>query len=940
MVQPAPPDPPRRPEALVDRDRDLAALGRMLEVTARGEGAMALVEGPAGIGKSALLGALRQEAAERGVRVLAARAGELEQEFPFGVIRQLFEGLVADPAERERRLAGAAAPAAAVFQAPGAVSTEEAGSFATLHGLYWLVADVAADGPLLLAVDDLHWCDTASLRFLSYLARRLEGLPVLLAAGLRSGEPGTDPRIVAELAHDPAIEVVALTPLAAEATAALVRDRLGEGADPAFCRACHDASAGNPLLLRQLLRALESDRIAPTAQEADTVLEIGPRAVSRTVLLRLGRLAPEAISLARAVSILGDGAELDVAARFAGLDRRTAAAATGPLARAEILRPDLPLEFVHPLVREAVYLEQPAGERAAGHAAAADVLRDAGADPERIATQLLPARPRGEAWVVTALHDAGLDALTRGAPESAAAYLRRALAEPPEEDRRPRLLYDLGRAEARSDGPSAIEHLTAALEGLREPLLRADAACTLPRLLTLTGRAADAAALCRRLLEETTGDDPASADLRRSLVAFERMAGQFTGRPSSELTPVDGLLDTRAGVGAKRLLAITAFERSFGDSRADDVVPLALDALDDGTLLPHDDTFLTVAAVRVLIESDHPQVMPLWDAALADAHRSGSLAAAIGVFLWRASALLRQGDLAGAAASLDLAEARRVEWGAAAAGRPYQTAFRTEILVGTGDLAGARAVLEGLETPASPGSDGARLVDGARIRLLLAEGRFADALDASGPFAADFPHVTNPAWRPWRSLRAEALAGLGREDEAAALLEEELAAARRWGAPGTVGRTLRRLAALRRDEAALREAVDLLAASTARLEHARALLDLGTLVRLDRRPAEARDPLRAALELATACGATPVIDAARAELHASGARPRSAALSGPGSLTASERRVADLAAAGRTNRDIAQELYVTAKTVEVHLSSTYRKLGIRSRHELAGALAA
>src|SRR5262249_22041663 len=152
------------------------------------------------------------------------------------------------------------------------------------------------------------------------------------------------------------------------------------------------------------------------------------------------------------------------------------------------------------------------------------------------------------------------------------------------------------------------------------------------------------------------------------------------------------------------------------------------------------------------------------------------------------------------------------------------------------------------------------------------------------------------------------------------------------GSPGTVGRSLRVLGTIERDDGLdhLEEACALLEHAPARLERAKALMALGSSLRLARRPTDAREPLRQALELAEICGATALVERARAEIHASGARPRTTALSGPGSLTARERRVADLAAAGFSNRGIAQELYVTTKTVEVHLSSVYRKLGIGS----------
>ncbi len=219
-------------------------------------------------------------------------------------------------------------------------------------------------------------------------------------------------------------------------------------------------------------------------------------------------------------------------------------------------------------------------------------------------------------------------------------------------------------------------------------------------------------------------------------------------------------------------------------------------------------------------------------------------------------------------------------------------------------------------------------------------GNWAEALallDASDDWV---PFLVHPRHTPKRVLRARALDGLGRTDEALALMAEELELARRIGVPSTVGHVLRVLGTLEREAGIdrLEEAVALLAPSPARYEHALALFALGAALRRSRRPADARDPLRQALDLAERCGAEGLADEARTELYAAGARPRTAALSGTDSLTASERRVALRAADGQSNRDIAQELFVTPKTVEVHLSAVYRKLGVRSRRELPTAL--
>lgn len=197
-----------RAELLLERDGELASLRATLAEAAAGEGRLALVEGPAGIGKTRLLAELRQAAEEEGFRLLSARGSELEREFPFGVVRQLLEPAVADEDVRARWLADAASSAESIFGAadPDSPAVLTDASFAALHGLYWLTANAAADGPLILSVDDLHWCDRPSLRFLAYLARRLEDMPAAVGTTLRSTDPGTDPALIAEITGARALE--------------------------------------------------------------------------------------------------------------------------------------------------------------------------------------------------------------------------------------------------------------------------------------------------------------------------------------------------------------------------------------------------------------------------------------------------------------------------------------------------------------------------------------------------------------------------------------------------------------------------------------------------------------------------------------------------------------------------------------------------------------
>jgi DNA-binding NarL/FixJ family response regulator len=914
---------------LLERDAELTALDAAAADAAAGRGRLVVIEGPAGIGKSGLLADLRERS--HALRVRPARAGELEREFAFGVVRQLFEGIVADPAQRAGALAGAAAAAGPVFGVPGE-SDEGVASFAALHGLFWLTANLAAEQPLLLAIDDLHWCDRPSLRFLAYLARRLEGLPILVAATVRSAEPGTDAAMLVELTHDPTTLAVRPAPLSDAAVAALVRDRLGAGADDAFCAACHDATGGNPLLLRQLLRALEVEGVTPEAGHVGVVRAVGPRAASATVLLRLGRLPADAAAVARAVAVLGESATVPAVAGLAGLDEAAVAAATGALARTEILRPDPPLGFVHPLVRDAVYHELPPGERALAHERAAGALRAAGAPAEQVAAQLLEAPRRGDPAVVDVLEEAGRTAMRRGASDSAVAYLQRALEEPPPGERRTGVLLALGGAEALTNGQAAAEHLAEAYAAIEEPELRAMVADGLVRVLIFTDRRPEAAALARRAAAELPPGHEAQAALFEAL----ELATNYIGDLSAEKT--ERVARHRDPADVPALVAMAAIDWSFRGGSAGACAALALAALEHGDLVRRENGMFSISAITVLGLADRDEAVEMWDASLEAAHRDGSLFSVASIHLFYGMTLLWRGDLPGAAAMLHQGKEEFAAWGFGATGQVYLDAHLAQILLEQGDVPAARAALEQSSAP-DERSDALRYRLNSELALLVAEGRWEEALALTAAIRRAFGLYTSPSAGRWRSLAAIALHRLGRRDEAVALAAEEVAHARAWGAPGALGNALRVLGQLEGRIDALEEAVAVLTGSPARLDLAKALAAHGAALRHARRPGDAREPLRAALELAVACDAPALVEHVRTELYAAGARPRTDALGGVAALTASERRVVERAATGETNRDIAQALFVTPKTVEVHLSNAYRKLGIRSRRELPAALA-
>jgi DNA-binding CsgD family transcriptional regulator/RecA/RadA recombinase len=933
---------------LLERDAELAAIEALI---GGGPGGRVLaIEGPPGIGKTSLVAEAKVRAQEAGMQVLSARGSELERAFSYGVVRQLFEPFLAHLSAEERAelLVGAATLATPLFE-PAQLAAKPAPdvSLASLHGLYWLTANIADRGPLLIAVDDLHWCDLPSLRWLAYLLPRMEGLGLVIVVGLRPGEPGEDSSVLAQIVSDPLATVIRPAPLSTAATAHLLRENLSRGADDVFSAACSQETGGNPQLLRELLHEIAAEGLVPIEVNVSRLRELEARAGSRAVSLRLSRLPPEATSLAQAVAILGDDADPRQAAALADLDEQTASDAAGALVRVDILRPQPPLGFVHPLIRTAVYEALTPVARETAHARASRLLTDDGADAERVAAHLLLAPSEADSRVVTTLREAARRAGSRGASESAVAYLRRALAEPPLAAERAHLLLELGSAETLVSGDAAVEHLQEAHALIDDPIRRAETALLLGRQLYLLRRGEEADAVFTHALDELAGAD---AELERllevGLITNEWFVPSHQRKALERLERIRSRLADET-VGERYLLALLAFhDARAGASSAAATVRLARRALAGGTLLKEQiggAAFL--GPCGVLAMADRDEALAIYEDALAEAHRRGSTFAFAAAKVFRAHTLLMRGDLAEVEADAREAFAAGEAWAASARFSGHALAFLADALMEQGKLDDAAAALARAVVGESF-PDTARLLflPDSRARLRMLRGDLAGGLEETLEAGRRFEELggRNPAFLAWRSQAALALLQLGNQSDAQLLAREELELARTWGAPRALGAALR-IAGLveggRQGLALLEEAVEVLAGSPAKLEHAKARTDLGAALRRANHRSEARKHLRQAVELATICGAVPLVQRAETELLATGARPRRISLHGVESLTPSERRVAEMAAEGPTNREIAQALFVTPKTVEVHLSSVYRKLGISSRSQLPAVLA-
>jgi DNA-binding CsgD family transcriptional regulator/tetratricopeptide (TPR) repeat protein len=938
---------------LLQRDRDLAALDARLCDAAEGRGGVAVVTGPLGIGKTALLRALGGRANGRGMTVLQARGSPLERDFAYGVVRRLFEplglerGAPAEPA----LVTGAAALALRAFATGSApVPSPEDAAFATVHGLYWLTANLAGRAPLLLAVDDAHWADAPSLRFLAYLGARLDGLPALLLVALRGGEPGPADDLLTELEAISSTDPVRPQPLDLDAATALVRGGIPT-ASAEFCRACHSATGGNPLLLLTLMNSLRDHAGPSTGTTAETVAAFGAPNVARLLDRQLAHLPAGASELATAVAVLGAEAPLRLVADLADLDVETVIGvadalrlagilATGPLPWAPLA--GTALDFAHPVLRAAVADGMTPPERDRAHRRAAALLDRDGASAERRAVHLLHTVPRGESHAVDTLRIAADVASQRGAPDTAAVYLRRALDEPPTADQRSMLRLQLGLLTLAADrDPSAPEILREAVTGI-EPPHRLPAATLAARGLGVAGYFEEAAALAWVLdpVEATAMSEPArllDAEVIANgwLVAskvphsLRRVARYAAAEPP----------DDRAG---RMLLVSLAHQMLIAAQPAGPAIALLRRALGAGELLEEVSLVNVFLAMDLAAADEFELAERVCTTAIEHGQRCGSRSLVATFAFPRGLVALRRGALAEAEADARWSLELKLAMGPAhALGWPLSVLVET--LVARGDLVGAEQALAAVPLVSAPPQTMAwALVKQAIGRLRLAQGRPRDAADELLEAGRRWDGLAcrTPSLATWRGDAARALHLLGEHARARELADEQLALARPTGLPRVVGNALRDVAAVTPAErsALLDDAVQLLSESPGQLDLAHALIDLGAALRRAGRRVEARVPLRKGLDLAHRAGADPLARTGHTELVAAGARPRRPTVTGLDALTVSERRTAVLAAEGMTNREIAERLFVTQRTVETHLQHAFGKLGIHRREDLQSVL--
>lgn len=927
--------------ALLDRDDELAALDRHRQALRDGEPHDLLVVGPAGLGKTALLHTASGRAVDAGVEVLRATGGAAEQAFPWGVATQLLTPLLRRP-DADTRVVGPAAPVARLVTGEPVPEAAHP-AFHLLHGIHWLLTELAEEAPVMLVVDDLHWADPQSAGLLRFLQRRAEGVRIALLLAAREGEVA-DPQVreaLTGLAADPRGRSVALRPLSPAGARTLAAEVLGADRLDLAARVA-DASGGNPHLCRTLAAAAQ-DVDSPQVEAAEIVGGLPSLALQALLQRRLRGLGTDPAAVGEALAVLGQGAAVDILAAVADLPLDAATTAVDRLLAAGVVVADEDgLAFVHPVDQVAVLQGLAPAHRGLLHRRAAMACHAAGAPPQVVAAHLQEAPTAELEWAGATLAAAAARHEQVGDLAGAIPLLRGALAEGPDGPDQVALLLRLSAAELVTGDPRAATTVARAGEVARA-VPDPGPATALGDVLYGTGRFADAEAAYARARADLDADpatDVAAAALLARHLAAARMAGVDADAVRERIDDVLDAAPADPTVPQRVLLAAAAGDHALAGDRPLHVVRAMVEQAD----LPG---LLEGGLGPVVVQ---PGFGALWacdafDEALAVLRRSvegrGDIVH-LGVMATSTILLWHRGRLAEAMAQaqwvLDVADEVDLPSGVQAPARVTLAMTALD----DGDLTAARRAVGAVPDEAALQGNpfgGALLMVAGRLAhrqgrldravdLLESAGRVLVAAGGSGTVFA------------WRSTLALALAAAGRHGQALALVEEELALAEGFGAGRHRSAALRARARLVPDGAEddLRQAVAAVADGQARLEHAHALVELGAAIRRAGRRREARPVLREGLAAARAIGLGGLAAHAVEELTATGATRPALPVTGAAALTPTETRVARLAADGLSNRQIAELLVVTRKTVEFHLSATYRKLGIARREELTDAL--
>jgi DNA-binding CsgD family transcriptional regulator len=948
-----------QPMPLLEREDPIAVWDSLVAASYDGNGGTVLVTGPPGIGKSRLLDECADRSRGEGVRTLRATASDMEQKFPYGVVRQLLESTILgmDLTERDRVLSGAAAHAAPLIlgEEVSANGDERKRDAATdvsrAHALFWVISNLAEHQPLSIVIDDAHWSDTESLTWLLYLARRIQDLPVALLVSMRAAN-------CEQLQHLQSLDntsEIELSSLSRESVKRLLSTWVYPNAvvDEAFANAFAESSGGNPFFIHELAKALLDEGLESRSANAQTVSTKAPPRVSQMLLLRLGDLSEQAQALARSLAVLGGSSTLPIAAEHADIELDDALAAATELTESSLVRPSEELTFSHPIVRQAIYDSISPLEQGEMHRRAAHIKQRYAVGVERVAMHLLHTSAAAGDDIVGTLREASRCAVERGAPQAAVTYLQRAAQEPNIGELRDVLLIELADVASRAGLPEAATYLKDAIEVVNEPHARGLLQRDLGKILFALGRFDDSVKVLDRAMAELP--DGIDENLSLELEAGWAAAVIFTARMRED--DVRGRIENMVAkstvpqTDAQRIALshLAAMEMWTGHNRQQ-AIDLALCAWGEGALLREagcDEPSIWAITAALFGAEEYDKTIEVCEAVISEAQSFGSPLAFATANYVRAAVRMQQGRIVDALADVERALQSADEgWETF---RASALAIRARCLYERGEVEEAQNSLVFAEDDEQRWERLLTFIPvwGMRGELKLIGNDPSGALDCFTKLGEVLTSYFGPNANPtfttaWRSGSARAHAALGNLDEARRLSDEEIELARKWGSPRCLGHALRHRGRISGKAGVewLEEAVKVLETSDAKLEHAHALVDLGTAMRAAGRRRDAHSILLLALDRADHAEALELAAKAREELAVLGARPRRARLTGARSLTPTELRVVQMAVDGMSNREIAEALFVTIHAVRFHLRNAYAKLGVETRDQLAGALAA
>lgn len=912
-------------DRLYERTAEITAIDSAVSALGRGRGSAVLLEARAGRGKSTLVEYAVRTGRAVGARTLLVRGRHLTSAAPFEVLRRLLGPAVEELGGPEG-LVGASRFARPLFT-PGAEL-----SHGVDYGCQWLVAWLAEESPLVLAIDDAHWADPASLRVLLDVQAELSAQPVMLMLASRPVENPSVQSLLAAMGTHPDARVLTPATLTRDGVAELVVDELGRSVDDAFVDECLRVSGGNAFYLHELMRQYQGTE--PGA--APAMPSPGSLSLRRTVAARLGELGAEATLVAQAAAVLGDGCSLAVVAELAGVETAQAVREAARLEAASIVRHGDPIEFVHPLIRRAVEAGMP--EVAVGelHGRAARLLWAHGEPPGTVAQHLVASPGSGDDRVSAFLADQARVALESGSSAVAVRMLRRALEEPAPADQQGTLLVRLGCAEhAQHDFDSARRHLEEALDH-EDRLVALSAAAELFDVLLDANQFVELGRLHQRVVGlRPYGAAAPEVRLRAQLFIDAFMAVDPDLDMPPELADLDAAsLSTDRDVDRYLLVAAAIYERTAHGTTDQLVAHLrrAVASIPDDSDLHTSWDVRTALVAATFMDEQFDETTAILDRIAPAVARLGGVMPELQADLdhERIAQAMDRGDFEGALAGIDLAEELTTRHGLIGF-EGHHRSVRGRIALERGDYEEAARLLHdpvGAD-PVGPAL-GALLSGDPQAAIATFEGLGLESgIDSPmSPIEVELqPHL----------IASHAFELMGDRQLAEAEAAREVAIRRRFGSGPRLALALRRQASFlpaRGSLLLLQEAVSLVDPTPLRPLQARVLTSYGAALRRAGRVEEARSALYRAADLAGALGMERLRTRAFGELVEAGGRPRRQRLSGPASLTDAQHQVADLAAAGLTNREIAEQLFVTIKTVETHLNAVYRKLGIRGRDEL------